>query len=254
MNFALIGTAFGVVFVAELPDKTALASLALGARYRSGYVFAGVAAAFAAHVVLAVTAGGLLGLLPRRPVEAVVAALFALGAIFLLRQREEEPAPPDQPPPEQPPVGQPPTGQPPAGRSGFWPVATRSFVVLFVAEFGDLTQIAMANLAARYHDPLAVGIGAVLGLWAVAGLAITGGRQLLRLIPYRWITRIAAAVMAALAVVTLISAIAGLAGQRAHALFSQVRYDLGRSAEICVLVQHGQVMVQGRHDHEIVGH
>jgi len=204
MNFALIGTAFGVVFVAELPDKTALASLALGARYRPGYVFAGVAAAFAAHVVLAVTAGGLLGLLPRRPVEAVVAALFALGAVFLLRQREEEPAPLDQPPPDQPPAG--PT---PAGRSGFWPVATRSFVVLFVAEFGDLTQIAMANLAARYHDPLAVGIGAVLGLWAVAGLAITGGRQLLRLIPYRWITRIAAAVMAVLAVVTLISAIAG---------------------------------------------
>jgi putative Ca2+/H+ antiporter (TMEM165/GDT1 family) len=224
MNFGLIGTAFGVVFVAELPDKTALASLALGARYRSGYVFAGVAAAFAAHVVLAVTAGGLLGLLPRRPVEAVVAALFALGAVFLLRQREEEPAPPDQPPPDQPPPDQPPPDQPPpdqpppdqppdgqapADRSGFWPVATRSFVVLFVAEFGDLTQIAMANLAARYHDPLAVGIGAVIGLWAVAGLAITGGRQLLRLIPYRWITRIAAAVMAALAVVTLISAIAG---------------------------------------------
>ena len=208
MNFALIGTAFGVVFVAELPDKTALASLALGARYRSGYVFAGVAAAFAAHVVLAVTAGGLLGLLPRRPVEAVVAALFALGAVFLLRQREEEPASPDQSP-AGPTAGPPTAGPPPAGRSGFWPVATRSFVVLFVAEFGDLTQIAMANLAARYHDPLAVGIGAVLGLWAVAGLAITGGRQLLRLVPYRWITRIAAAVMAALAVVTLISVIAG---------------------------------------------
>jgi hypothetical protein len=125
---------------------------------------------------------------------------------------------------------------------------------VFVAEFGDLTQVTMASLAARYHDPLAVGTGAILGLWAVAVLAVTGGRQLLRLIPYRWITRIAAAVLAGLSVATIVSAIAGLVRVRAHALFPQVRNDLARSAEIRVLVQHGQVMVQGRHDHEIVGH
>jgi putative Ca2+/H+ antiporter (TMEM165/GDT1 family) len=196
MNFALIVTAFGVVFVAELPDKTALASLALGARYRPGYVFAGVAAAFAVHVVLAVTAGGLLGELPRRPVEAVVAFLFAAGAVLMLRSREEEPSPGG----EQAET---------AGRAGFWSVATRSFLVVFAAEFGDLTQVTMASLAARYHDPLGVGIGAVLGLWAVAGLAVTGGRQLLRLIPYRWITRIAAAALAALSAATIVSAIAG---------------------------------------------
>ena len=54
-------------------------------------------------------------------------------------------------------------------RNGFWRVAARSFAVLFIAEFGDLTQLATANLAARYHDPVSVGVGAVLGLWAVGG-------------------------------------------------------------------------------------
>jgi putative Ca2+/H+ antiporter (TMEM165/GDT1 family) len=88
-------------------------------------------------------------------------------------------------------------------------VAWRSFAVLFVAEFGDLTQLVTANLSARYHDPLTVGVGAVLGLWAVGGLAIVGGRQLLRVVPFRWITRIAAVVMAGLAIISLIAAITG---------------------------------------------
>jgi len=94
-------------------------------------------------------------------------------------------------------------------RAGFPAVAWRSFAVLFLAEFGDLTQLVTANLAARYHDPLAVGIGAVLGLWAVGGLAIVGGRQLLRVVPFRWITRAAAVVMAGLAAVSLIAAVTG---------------------------------------------
>jgi Ca2+/H+ antiporter, TMEM165/GDT1 family len=95
----------------------------------------------------------------------------------------------------------------PGTRSGFWQGAATSFLVLFVAEFGDLTQIATVNLAARYHDPLSV--GAVLGLWAVGTLAITGGQQLLRLIPLTWIVRIAAAVMTILAVLSLLNAITG---------------------------------------------
>lgn len=92
---------------------------------------------------------------------------------------------------------------------GLWRVAWRSFAVVFVAEFGDLTQLVTANLAARYHDPVAVGAGAVLGLWAVGGLAVIGGRQLLRVVPFRWITRVAAVVMAGLAAVSLVAAIRG---------------------------------------------
>jgi Ca2+/H+ antiporter, TMEM165/GDT1 family len=193
VNLAVSVTVFGIVFCAELPDKTALASLVLGSRYRPVFVFAGVAAAFTVHVALAVAAGSLIGLLPRRPLEIVVAALFALGAVLLLRGRrkDEEEKPADD------------QGRP----GGFWRVAGTSFLVILVAEFGDLTQIATATLTARYHDPLSVGIGALLALWAVAGLAIVSGRGLLRLIPLQWVSRIAALVMLALAGLSVAAAI-----------------------------------------------
>ncbi|MGH3165922.1 MAG: TMEM165/GDT1 family protein [Trebonia sp.] len=90
---------------------------------------------------------------------------------------------------------------------GFWRVAWTSFAVILVAEFGDLTQIATATLAARHHDPLSVGTGAVLALWAVAGLAIVGGRGLLKVIPLTWVTRIAAAIMLVMAGISLAAAI-----------------------------------------------
>jgi putative Ca2+/H+ antiporter (TMEM165/GDT1 family) len=88
-------------------------------------------------------------------------------------------------------------------------VAGTSFLAILAAEFGDLTQIVTANLAAKYHDPLTVGLGAVLGLWAVAALAIAGARSLLKVAPVTVITRVAAAIMAVLAAISIISAIRG---------------------------------------------
>jgi putative Ca2+/H+ antiporter (TMEM165/GDT1 family) len=192
VDFVIAATTFGLVFAAELPDKTALASLILGSRYRPIYVYAGVAAAFAVHVVLAVAAGSLIALLPHRVLEIIVAALFAAGAVFLIRGRHDA----DELTEAQ--KETPPT---------FWRVASTSFLVILVAEFGDLTQIVIVNLAAKYHDPLSVGVGGLLALWAVAGLAIAGGRGLLRLIPARVITLIGAAVMIVLAVISVINAI-----------------------------------------------
>ncbi|WP_328740117.1 TMEM165/GDT1 family protein [Streptomyces erythrochromogenes] len=191
-SFSITAIAFGVVFLAELPDKTALAGLMLGTRYRASYVFAGVAAAFAVHVALAIAAGSVLTLLPHRLVQAVVGILFLLGAAMLLLKKDagdEE-------------------VKPPADQS-FWKVSGAGFMLILVAEFGDLTQIMTANLAARYDDPVSVGIGAVLALWAVAGIGILGGRTLMKYVPLRLITKIAAAVMAALAVFSLYEAIAG---------------------------------------------
>ena len=56
-------------------------------------------------------------------------------------------------------------------------------MLILVAEFGDLTQIMTANLAARYDSPVSVGVGAVLALWAVAGIGIVGGRTLMKYVP-----------------------------------------------------------------------
>lgn len=175
--------AFGVIFVAELPDKTALAGLVLGTRYRAGYVFTGIAAAFALHVGLALAAGSLLALLPQRWVQGVAGVLFLAGAVALLRHHAEDGAE---------------AVRPPAGQS-FWKVAGSGFMVILVAEFGDLTQIMTANLAARYGDPLSVGLGALLALWSVAAVGIAGGRALLRWVPLALVARVAAAVMLVMA-------------------------------------------------------
>ncbi|MFF8993174.1 TMEM165/GDT1 family protein [Streptomyces sp. NPDC014983] len=192
ISITVTALVFGVIFLAELPDKTALAGLVLGTRYRAGYVFAGVAAAFLVHVVLAVAVGSVLTLLPQRLVHAVTGLLFLGGAAMLLfgkgEEEEEIKKPADQ---------------------TFWKVAGTGFMLILVAEFGDLTQIMTANLAARYDDPISVGLGAVLGLWAVAGLGIVGGKALMKKVPLRLITQIAALLMLGLGAWSLYEAVAG---------------------------------------------
>ncbi|MGJ5751151.1 putative Ca2+/H+ antiporter (TMEM165/GDT1 family) [Streptomyces puniciscabiei] len=192
ISITVTALVFGVIFLAELPDKTALAGLVLGTRYRASHVFAGVAAAFLLHVVLAVAAGSVLTLLPRQIVHALTGVLFLGGAaVLLLKKGEDE---------EE--------IRKPADQS-FWRVAGTGFMLILVAEFGDLTQIMTANLAARYDDPVSVGLGAVLGLWAVAGLGIVGGKALMKRVPLRLITQIAALLMLALGAWSLYEAVAG---------------------------------------------
>ncbi|RKN12080.1 TMEM165/GDT1 family protein [Streptomyces radicis] len=198
-SLTVAAVSFGVIALSELPDKTALASLVLATRYRAAYVFAGVAAAFLVHVCVAVAAGSLLRLLPRRPLEAVVAVLFVVGALLLLRQsRGAEGRAEGESAPEREP-----------GSRSFRRGAGGGFTLVLVAEFGDLSQILTANLAARYHDPLAVGVGAVLALWTVAGVAVLGGRALVQRVPLRLISRVAAVVMLVLAAISLVRAIRG---------------------------------------------
>ncbi|MFD5124580.1 TMEM165/GDT1 family protein [Streptomyces sp. NPDC058385] len=191
ISISVMAVVFGIVFLAELPDKTALAGLVLGTRYRASYVFAGVAAAFAVHVALAVAAGSILTLLPQQLVHALTGVLFLGGAAVLLMKKDEEEEevrkPKDQ---------------------SFWKVSGAGFMLILVAEFGDLTQIMTANLAARYDDPLSVGLGAVLALWAVGGLGIVGGKALMKRVPLALITKIAAVLMLGMGVWSLYEAVA----------------------------------------------
>ncbi|EFL41571.1 TMEM165/GDT1 family protein [Streptomyces griseoflavus] len=192
ISLTVTAVVFGVVFLAELPDKTALAGLVLGTRYRASYVFAGVAAAFAVHVALAVAAGSVLTLLPQQIVHAITGVLFLGGAAVLLMKKDEDEEEVRRP-----------------ENQSFWKVSGAGFMLILVAEFGDLTQIMTANLAARYDDPLSVGLGAVLALWSVAGLGIVGGKALMKRVPLKLITQIAAVLMVGLGVWSLWEAIAG---------------------------------------------
>jgi putative Ca2+/H+ antiporter (TMEM165/GDT1 family) len=200
MSLAVAAIAFGVVFLAELPDKSMVASLVLGTRYRALYVWVGAAAAFSVHVVIAVAAGGALALLPHRLVEGIVAVLFLAGAALLWfgkESQEEE------------------TGRDGSGSARdiaeptLRRVASVSFAVIFVGEWGDITQIATANLAAKYHDPVGVGIGALLGLWTVVAIGVVAGSKLVERVPLAMVRRITAVILAALGVVSAVAAIRG---------------------------------------------
>jgi putative Ca2+/H+ antiporter (TMEM165/GDT1 family) len=186
MSLTAAGATFLAVLPAEIPDKTILACLILSSRYRPSVVFGGAATAFLAHVIIAVAAGGALSLLPREVVEACAAGAFLVGAVLLWRHKEEKEEEEED------------TGRD-GLRSGVWPVFGTAFAVVFLAEFGDLTQFMTVSLAARFHDPISVGIGATLALWVAAGIAVTLGWRVLKLIPMQWLTRGAAVVMVVLA-------------------------------------------------------
>jgi Ca2+/H+ antiporter, TMEM165/GDT1 family len=192
MHIATIATVFAVIFIAELPDKSLFASLVLGTRYRALWVWLGVSAAFIVHVTIAVVAGHLLTLLPHRAVEAVVAVLFAAGAVLLLLPERGDDAADDETASAKP-------------ATGVASVILTSFGVVFIGEWGDITQIATANLAAKYDDPISVGIGAALGLMAVAAVAITAGSTLLRVVSISVVRRVAGVILAVFAVVAAVS-------------------------------------------------
>ena len=175
-------TAFGLIFLAELPDKTMFASLAMGTRMRPLYVWFGTSTAFVVHVALAVGAGSLIGLLPDWIVKLISASLFAFGAFMLLRGGGDDDA------------------DDASGRTvtGFWPVYSTAFMAVFISEWGDLTQIITADLAARYHDPVSVGVGSLAALLIVAALAVGAGTGLLRVVSVRTLRTITAVVLAGL--------------------------------------------------------
>jgi putative Ca2+/H+ antiporter (TMEM165/GDT1 family) len=191
MDLAIAATTFPIIFLGELPDKTMFASLVLASRGRPVAVWGGVALSFLVHVVIAVAVGAaVFALLPHRLVEGVVAALFVAGAAWswVTRNAHEEEAEGGK-----------------VTRS-----AGRTFAaaagVIFVAEWGDLTQILTANLAAHYHAPFSVGVGAVVALWLVAGIAVAGGTGLLRYISVRTLRLAMAVVLLGLGAYSAVSA------------------------------------------------
>lgn len=175
---------FVAVFPAELPDKTMMATLVLTTRFRHPFaVWSGAAAAFFVHVVVAVAFGRLLSELPDRPVNAAVAVLFAVGAVILWRSADDDED----------------GGEEVADAHGFGGIMARSFGVILLAELGDLTQLTTAGMAARFAEPVAVAVGALLALWTVAAIGAVAGEALLRWLPIRLVRRIAAGIFAALA-------------------------------------------------------
>jgi Ca2+/H+ antiporter, TMEM165/GDT1 family len=196
MDLVTVAIAFGAIFVVELPDKTFIAALVLSTRYRPLAVWIGVGLAFGVQTLVAVTAGALATLLPDTLVKGVAIAIFLLGAVVLFRtapgadaaekETEEEYAAKSAEP------------------KSFLKAAVASFLVLFAAEWGDLSQLLTISLVARYHDHVSVFVGAWAALLTVSGLAVLAGRVLLRHMRLSVLHYVGAGVCLLLAVVTAV--------------------------------------------------
>jgi putative Ca2+/H+ antiporter (TMEM165/GDT1 family) len=185
-DWRIFSTVFGVIFVAELPDKTAVAALLLATRYRALPVFLGAALALTVQSVVAVAAGGLLSLLPARLVH-IGAGVVLLVSAFVMWRRKEEPAE----------LG---TVAAEKTEPTFLRAFASTFSLIFIAEWGDLTQLGTAALAARYRSPFTVFSAATLALWAVAALAVLVGNRAGALMNPEVTKRIAAVVFLLLGV------------------------------------------------------
>ncbi|KIF75032.1 membrane protein [Streptomyces sp. 150FB] len=189
MNLDLVAvlTAFGLIFLAELPDKTMFASLAMGTRMRPLYVWFGTSTAFIVHVAIAIGAGSLIGLLPGWSVKLVSAILFGFGAFMLLRAGSGD------------------EGDDAAGTAvtGFWPVFSTAFMAVFIGEWGDLTQITTANLAAT-NGTWSTAIGSAAALMSVSALALIAGRFIAKRVPLKTVQRIGGLCMLGLAIWSLV--------------------------------------------------
>jgi putative Ca2+/H+ antiporter (TMEM165/GDT1 family) len=178
--------ALGLVFVAELGDKTQLVALGFGARHRLAPVLAGTVVAYATANLVSVAIGGLLGAaLPTRQIGIGGGLLFLVLAVWFLRSGTDDAG-----------------GELVAEgkRSVFLTVAAS----MFVAELGDKTMLATSTLAAQ-GDPVLTWIGATLGLVASGALAVLAGRVLGARLPAR-VMRRASALLFALFGVALIVA------------------------------------------------
>lgn len=134
------------------------------------------------HVAIAVGAGGLIGLLPDWTVKLVSALLFAFGAFMLLRGGGDDE-----------------DGDEIKTVTGFWPVYSTAFMAVFISEWGDLTQITTANLAAS-NGAWSTAIGAAVALMSVSALALLAGRFIAKRVPLKTVQRIGGLCMLGLAI------------------------------------------------------
>ena len=202
MDLAIFALTFGAIFLVELPDKTFIAALVLSTRYQPLAVWIGVGLAFGVQTVVAVTAGALATLLPDVLIRSVAFLIFLVGAILLVRtapgadvaEKEQEQE----------------FAAKATEQRSFAKAAVASFLVLFAAEWGDLSQLLTISFVTRYHDHLSVFLGAWVALLTVSGLAVLAGRVLLRYMKLSLLHYIGGAVCAVLAAITLVEVITAL--------------------------------------------
>ena len=194
MDLTVVALTFAAIFVVELPDKTFIAALVLSTRYPGIFVWLGVGLAFLVQTVIAVTVGKAVSFLPTDLVHGIAGAIFLVGAALLAREAPRADAEEQETEAEF-------AAKATTRKTGLAAVLA-SFLVLFAAEWGDLSQLLTISLVGKYDEPVAVFVGAWGALLTVSGLAVVAGRYLLRMVRLSVIHYVGATVCLVLAAIT----------------------------------------------------
>jgi Ca2+/H+ antiporter, TMEM165/GDT1 family len=192
MDWKLFASTFALIFIAELPDKTFIATLLMSTRHNPWGVFAGAAGAFVVQSLIAVAFGSVISLLPTKIVHAAAGLLFLVFAVLMWREKEEEEAVTAVEKDDS------------AKVASLWKVMGTSFTVIFLAEWGDLTQLATATLAAQYRAPVTIFASATLALWSVTALGALAGHGAKRLLDPELIQKVGAVIFGLVGIFLLI--------------------------------------------------
>lgn len=196
LDLTTMALVFGAIFLVELPDKTFIATLVMSTRFRPLLVWIGVGLAFLVQTLVAVVAGGLLAKLPTTPVQLVAIAMFLIGGLILLKGAAGADAEEAE------------TEEEFAEKSNRqvrgWQIVSMCFGIIFLAEWGDLSQLLTASMVLKYGEPVSVFLGAWAALLAVSALGAALGRTLLTKMKLSTIRRIGGAVCLVLALVGIL--------------------------------------------------
>lgn len=191
MESNLFLSTFALIFVAELPDKTAFAALFLATCHHPLAVFLGAAGAFVIQSFVAVAFGSLLNLLPPQIVHVAAGILFLVFAVMMWRRKEQDCSEEIECDPK--------------GKAGRFSKSVGSaFMTVFIAEWGDLTQLATATLEAKYHAPITIFTSSTLALWLVTAIGVIVGCQAKKLIQPKLLQRTAASAFAVVGIFLLV--------------------------------------------------
>lgn len=196
LDLTTMALVFGAIFLVELPDKTFIATLVMSTRFRPLLVWIGVGLAFLVQTLVAVVAGGLLAKLPTTPVQLVAIAMFLIGGVILLKGAAAADAEEAE------------TEEEFAEKSNRqvrgWQIVSMCFGIIFLAEWGDLSQLLTASMVLKYGEPVSVFLGAWAALLAVSALGAALGRTLLTRMKLSTIRRIGGVVCLVLALVGIL--------------------------------------------------
>ncbi|MDY0019375.1 MAG: TMEM165/GDT1 family protein [Anaerolineae bacterium] len=190
MDPSTLLSTFGLIFVAELGDKTQLAVMAQTCKYRSPWpVFLGGSLALTAVTAIGALGGSLIGnIIPAGVIRMAAALSFVVMGVLIWREAARATAAESA---KSCDCMEAQEGGSASGRWN-WKAFSSTLTLLFFAELGDKTQLAVLGLASKQTTPWGVLIGGSLALTAVTALGVVGGQQLCKLIPQQLLLKISA--------------------------------------------------------------